>query len=498
MTVAQTAREDEKNLLPVFLSPTDITTNLACVEDDLKSSEEMAIRKKRCQLAMLSFFCGAIWLMVLFVPYVLLLQSPDEAHVESPKREWGTPETGLDEFGSWDVGINVHGWTRADCAANANWTMTRFPMPPYPNHTVQYASASFALPLTLEVLHLVGRGSLARGTVHITDTGVASSGEVIFNVEIGFLHNKTFDETTVCLMRPRQNRYGVGIFSPPGLDSPEYAGSFTIDVQIPPGPSRDSPSLVKQLELDMPQFEIKVDHLQDTVLFDTISLSTSNKPIIADSLAARRATLRTSQAEIEGRFNISSSLSLITSRAPIRADTQLRNSGSLQDGATALWARTSFPGPLDLTAELISPPSIPGTFQIDARASESPLTIRTFVAPPPSPPPSQPAPFPGPFPPARPPFLALTALTSGAPASVALHPGWEGTFALRSSEVAPSLEYDPAAPDPSGRGRTRKVQIVREREGELGGYVEWAPGGQGDAGGRVVVGTMRGPVALRF
>lgn len=69
-------------------------------------------------------------------------------------------------------------------------------------------------------------------------------------------------------------------------------------------------------------------------------------------------------------------------------------------------------------------------------------------------------------------FFSLDAKTSNARADVGLHPAYEGSFQLRTSNARPALE-DENPRDPSGQGRRRRTSYQTLKNGVLNGLVQW-------------------------
>lgn len=69
-------------------------------------------------------------------------------------------------------------------------------------------------------------------------------------------------------------------------------------------------------------------------------------------------------------------------------------------------------------------------------------------------------------------YLSLDAKTSNARADIGLHPAYEGSFQLRTSNAHPTLE-DENPRDPSGQGRRRSIHYQTLKNGLLNGQVQW-------------------------
>lgn len=86
--------------------------------------------------------------------------------------------------------------------------------------------------------------------------------------------------------------------------------------------------------------------------------------------------------------------------------------------------------------------------------------------------------------------LKLTARTTNAAASASLHPAYEGSFRVKTSNGQSNIIVNDKVEDPSGRGRQRTVLA----SGTVGsGKVVW----DGAHMGSVDVATQNGPVMLK-
>ena len=92
--------------------------------------------------------------------------------------------------------------------------------------------------------------------------------------------------------------------------------------------------------------------------------------------------------------------------------------------------------------------------------------------------------------------LSLDAHTGRAPARVALHPAYEGSFGLYSSFVAPEVRWAPGEADPAGRGRTRTVALEKVEWAAAYGTVVWDKGVDPEKLGAVRIGSYLRKVTL--
>ncbi|OCH93512.1 hypothetical protein OBBRIDRAFT_749481 [Obba rivulosa] len=366
-----------------------------------------------------------------------------------------------------------------DCVEYGSWMKGRMEWanPHHPLRDLSYiASTSFELPLDSDLLYMISRGALSHGTVSISDGGEQGSDKMEVHVRVQYAHEDALEKTKVCLLKPGENQNGVGIFSPPYMVGRKWHTNVEIDVKLPR--ASGIPIFVKKFETDMPLFKHNVFNMQETAVFNSISLRTSNMPIMVTSLAAGEAALETTNGIIEGTFKTETSLKLQTSNAPIKAEVYMLNADN--GNPTQLWMHTSN-GRVDAISELISTSEsgTNGTFEIDARTSNSPLYISTRSAPIDH-------------------ALDLTALTSNSPAAVSLHTTWEGSFDLRSSSLfTPNVDAHTAVPDPAGRNRKRGALVSGVQRGVVEGFTEWTRG-EGRKVGQAKVATSNSPLTFSF
>ncbi|EMD33257.1 hypothetical protein CERSUDRAFT_76925 [Gelatoporia subvermispora B] len=247
----------------------------------------------------------------------------------------------LCSFPAYDV-VHMSGYLESHhkCIDKALWMKSRKPR--------LRAEALFKLPLASDVLHLVSRGSIQHGQVHVVSPGYASGDPESIAVRIfaEYTDEAALDRVSICLGHPDENQHGIEIISPQDLDDYSDGVNLTIIIIIPPGSSWDVPTRVNSLNASMPNFGFEFGNLEDSVWFDSLTLSSSGRPINSKSLAVGHAAIHASNASIQGRFMVSDSLNLNTSNAPISAELQvLHDEGA---SATEISAYTVFDGFIEL------------------------------------------------------------------------------------------------------------------------------------------------------
>ncbi|KAI0263118.1 hypothetical protein BC834DRAFT_335580 [Gloeopeniophorella convolvens] len=194
---------------------------------------------------------------------------------------------------------------------------------------------------------------------------------------------------------------------------------------------------------------------------------------------SERMAVFTRHGHVWGKFNVSSSLKVASTDAPIFAQVAAYNDGgSRPTSVTISTTNSSIVGSISLLSTRANYTG--GAFRVSARTEQSPLELEVTEQPPDS-------------------DLILDVRSSGAISDVYLRPAYEGALELLSAPLPPLLDVDPRAQDPAGRGRTREVllrTIARDAR-LLRGSVAWVPRDEGRApGGLISIVSMRGGVRL--
>ncbi|KDQ56481.1 hypothetical protein JAAARDRAFT_36637 [Jaapia argillacea MUCL 33604] len=313
------------------------------------------------------------------------------------------------------------------------------------------ASAHFELPASSDVLYLFARGSKVYGNVEITDSSDVLD-VVKVDMTITYSREEALARATICKLSRSGGHNGVGIFTPswPGTSPMDFL-RFDIVVRLP-ATSIDTPLELKTFETDLPMFSHVIDDLERKVQFESISLRSSNMMISSAGISANNAEIKTSNAPIEGSFKTDNSLTLVTSNAHIKASVGLYSKQN--KFATQVDMRTSN-GPIESDISLTSSEgSSGGSFKVIGSTSNAHLDVQFPVSPVSS-------------------RLNVDLKTSNAPATVAMHPAYEGTFNLRTSNLRPSIESPDTVEDPSGKGRKRSVYQSSYTRGNIEGMVYW-------------------------
>ncbi|KAL5521356.1 hypothetical protein ACEPAG_9281 [Sanghuangporus baumii] len=418
-------------------------------------------RRARCRLWHTIFTALLVWILT-----ILALRTLLDLHVVKRHHASGGLAKDYPEF---DTGEAHQCIDRLDWFSSASLSKEEKMLshkPPYHSNT------SFSLPADADTLSFLSRGSLVEGNIHITLASEPSVDDETVRVEVTvrYWSEDALDRASVCKLEKHENgdHYGVGIFTPqrwPGRAKQDRL-YFDVVVRLPP-------HAYKAFETDYINFSTYVSNLQGSATFEKIHLKTSNNLIHAESLEALEGSLKSSNAPISGKYNVTGSLELVTSNSPIDA---IVNMNSENSNITSLLLKTSN-GRIHSDLFLYGPP-VTSTFAVQATTSNSPADLRVVTQPDSSP-------------------LTLNVSTSNAPAVVRLPTAFEGPFILRTSSfMTPVLRTgDGTVEDPSGQGRERTVQVTRQVRSVLEGKVFWGEWTTKDKGW-VHVNSSNSPVEL--
>ncbi|KAJ7131671.1 hypothetical protein C8R43DRAFT_1024244 [Mycena crocata] len=298
------------------------------------------------------------------------------------------------------------------CIRNAQWSnATRLSA----ENAFPFSSdASFQFRDLSSFMFFVAQGALSGGHLNVLPSS-DSVPRALLTVRYHSLHVR--DRANICWMeRKHTNGEGIGIFTPSPFDGQALTDrlDFSISLFLPTG-SAPASLPIYNLETQLPSFAHSLDSLRGLLEFNNLVLRSHNKPITAQSVFARNATIQTSNGLISGSFDASSSLSLVTSNAPIDAAVSLHSNNIFSTTELVLQTRNA---ELQSAVSLITSSATGegGKFAVKAQTADGPL-IMTF--------PASPAHS----------ALDLEAKTSNSPADVWLNHAFEGQFTLASNMV---------------------------------------------------------------
>ncbi|KAG6899586.1 hypothetical protein C0993_008960 [Termitomyces sp. T159_Od127] len=337
------------------------------------------------------------------------------------------------------------------------------------------AVTTFQLPISSNTILFLSRGAAAGG-IDIQYGGNGSDVQVI--VKASYRFPEALDTVNVCMVTRGEGENGVGIFNLPWSYPHHHRNvlHFAVIITLPKA-AEGSVLNIKAFETDMPLFTHEVTDLNGSVHFNSISLRTANSPIHVQSLEAEKASVVTENSPIEGEFHSSSSLKLYTSNSPVNAHVTLFSAdvGHYTD-LDIFTSNSAIKGTLSLE----SAKEGGGKFKVHASTSNAPLELSFAEAPVDS-------------------ILILDATTSIGPATVSLHPTYEGQYTAATSFQRPSVVINHDVEDPAGRGRKRLVRSLANRGPIVSGTVRWYDGDDNkEFIGNVEVRTSFSPLTLRI
>jgi len=333
------------------------------------------------------------------------------------------------------------------------------------------AVTTLDLHLSAEALFLLSRGPQSAGDVEIVTSSDQDQDVATVEVVVSYAREDARNDAKVCVLSSHGG-IGVGIFTrrwPFTFDRLHFATKVIL-----PESSTDSPLLINKFETDVVNTAQRVGDLSEKVLFQSLRLKGSNGRIDVESVKADRGSIETSNAGISGVFNTSSLLVLATTNARVDADIGL----SSVDASSPKLVLATTNAAVTSRISLISEESLGGSFEVATSTSNGRLTIDFPASPPDS-------------------ILRFAGKTSNAEVAVSLNPAYEGSFVLKTSNAKPQINSDENVTDPSGRNRTRSLNIKHQRKGVALGDVFWDDAIVSKAGS-VVIRTSNAKIDLNL
>ncbi|KAI0687859.1 hypothetical protein BC835DRAFT_376418 [Cytidiella melzeri] len=338
-------------------------------------------------------------------------------------------------------------------------------------HSRPYAYAAdfnAELPMSAKEMYVLAEGATCGdGAINIyedTQDNALGGSNVLVDVRVYYDNPQVVKMTKVKTVWAADDEWGVRIHTEASSDV--YDRYVNINVRIPRSTSSGRLRL-PAFRTHLPNFTHTVGALQDVVDFDSITLSSAEKPIIVKSLSARRVRLRTTNASIEGRFASESHISLRTANAPINADIVQNNDGVNASNVELITSNAEVIATINIASTASKSSSRSQQYRILAKTAEKPITIRCPVAPTDA-------------------KLQFEVQTTNAPVTVHLPSTYVGRFELHSTPLKPVVTRSEGV----GEGMAGRVVVhERERRGLVAGYVAWD--------GRQVAENTRGDVTVR-
>ncbi|THH07536.1 hypothetical protein EW145_g3313 [Phellinidium pouzarii] len=376
--------------------------------------------------------------------------------------------------------------TPSDMSAGSGFVANPFE-PPF------HSNSSFSLPAHADLLYFLSRGSLAHGSVRFDVADSSSPGydpeTVVVDVRIAYWTSQALERAAVCRLTKgdpngHRGQHGVGIFTPHNW----HAGRpielhdrlrFDVTVHLPASSSfgTQEPRVYTAIETDYSNFQQEFGDLQGRVAFDSVDVKTSNAHIAAENIDVTKGSFKTSNSEIIGSYNTTGALKLVTSNARIAVKVDMHSARLVRP--TELLLKTSN-GAIDSALSLYASAAGGGAdsaFGVQTVTSNAASSLAVLAHPSDA-------------------QLMLECKTSNHGARVALHPAFEGAYALRTSNSAARVDAG-RVEDPSGHGRERTVMTESVWNGRTEGKVWWGEWANWKKSW-VHVTTSNGPVELKL
>ncbi|KAH9912774.1 uncharacterized protein BXZ73DRAFT_107221 [Epithele typhae] len=320
------------------------------------------------------------------------------------------------------------------------------------------------------------------GTLDISQTADAGSNQTLVDIEVLYPAGgadviRDVSALRVCSTNPVKGEWRLNIFS---SDWFEPNVRLKMHVRLPAAQCH-SPLKLKALTANLANFDLRLHDLATCAHFEAIDIMTTNGSIHADALAADTISLATDNKPIHGTYNTTKSLLLKTTNAEIAVRANLFNDASPGGRPTTVHMHTTN-AILDSQIGLYSSAHgrSGGNFLTIVRTSNAPLVLSFLDHP-----------VDG--------RLQAAVRTTNKNAAVSLHPAFEGSFAVRTSNASPEVEYDDAVEDPAGEGRKRRFDLQHHTESYLRGRVHWGDNDEEkEKEGRVTVTTTNAVVKVEL
>ncbi|KAF8435076.1 hypothetical protein L210DRAFT_1053927 [Boletus edulis BED1] len=360
------------------------------------------------------------------------------------------------------------------CVGSTNWT-TYYDQPPWTPKYPHGAETTFSLPLDSDALYLISRGAYQRGLVNIKQsTQIVDTVDV--RVRVAYFNDIALELASVCQIERADGEYGVGIFTPPWPRSPRHMEKteleFDVTLTLPAG--SDGPLSVKKLETNMPNYIQDVADLEESVVFDLISLTSANGRISVQSATFEVGQFSSLNGEIDGNFNAGTFLDLHTANGGITPTVSLSHYKGADPSNLVI---RSINGQINAEISLMSDAPTGGEFAVNAQSSNGEIKLQFVDSPVGS-------------------DLRCQAEATVGGVEIELDSAFEGTYTLENV-MRPKLVTQHDVEDPAGRGR-RRVVSVEELPGRVVGEIKWVENDGSSSGieGYVALKTVFSPLTL--
>ncbi|KAK0212095.1 hypothetical protein DFS33DRAFT_1279063 [Desarmillaria ectypa] len=316
----------------------------------------------------------------------------------------------------------------------------------------QSATVSFDLPLNSDKLFLLARGSYTNGWVYVgqsEDVGLDTA-----KVEVTAKYqDDELELAKVCKVSRAGNENGIGFFTPRHAHRSHIHLGFDVRVLLP-----KAPLTIQDFRTDLPLFSHHVGMLE-TVFFESITLHGAMMPIYVESVSTAVGKFKNANSPIEGKFNTSTSLDLVTANSPINVIVGLFNTGG-EESTTVSMESANAPISAGISLLSTAPSSTGGKFGVKAYTARGKIELGFIDASVDS-------------------ALDLTAHTAMGPVDVTMHPTYEGEFRLATVMGRAEVTTHDEVEDPKGEERKRSVSFERAGGSIVAGRVWWGEEGKG-------------------
>ncbi|KAK0205881.1 hypothetical protein DFS33DRAFT_1272471 [Desarmillaria ectypa] len=224
----------------------------------------------------------------------------------------------------------------------------------------QSATVSFDLPLNSGKPFLLVHRSYINRWVYIGQSEDVSLDTVKVEVTVKYRDDE-LELAKVCKVSRAGNENGIGFFTPRHAHRNHIHPGFDVCVLLP-----KAPLTIQDFRTDLPPFSHHVGVLE-TIFFESITLHSAVMPIYVESVSTAVGKFKNVNIPIEGKFNTSTSLDLVTANSPINVIVGLFNADERQ----CVFIDASVDSALDLTAhtamgsvDVIMHPTYEGEFRL--------------------------------------------------------------------------------------------------------------------------------------
>ncbi|PVF97004.1 hypothetical protein CPB86DRAFT_707903 [Serendipita vermifera] len=332
-----------------------------------------------------------------------------------------------------------------------------------PDEHLPYAAYSnFSLPVNVPVKSIYSSGRHASGSINLRARKLEDADRISIIIQASYRYEKALLQTTKDYDGTKDIRFTIDVLFPKNSEfshSPRNMGKFTSSFSW---------------------FQHHVETLDD-VSFEELVLSTSSDKIHSSGLIADRLVGSASNGAITGTYNVSTAATISTTNAKIDVDINAFNHGDVPPKGLSIVLSTTN-GVINSRANLYSvsddlrdgEAGSGGKFEFIASTKNSPVEVKFPVAPVNS-------------------TLKCTVSTSNGDANVYMHPTYEGSVVLTTSNGMTKLHQEEGIKDPAGLDRPR---IIKWNVVSRWAWMGWIGWGEQKKVGELTVSSSNGAIVL--